>query len=222
MLLWRRLPGSVWLMGILVVLATCVTADAVSRGASASAPEPMFVDFTSSNPIGPGMTLTLTANLPATLRFDDGDGVIQTVDLLGATLNVTTSSDSLVNNYYKAVTITQLTGNVGSFVVGGVHFDGAQFSSVEPGKASINYSRGVLMASIRLRACATGLPATIATAYTSGQMLSPTTMRLFMDGDSVVEPHSVPTLSRMSAVAMTVLLAMAACGIILRRRTVGG
>src|SRR5712671_2127447 len=146
MLLWRRLPGSVWLMGILVVLATCVTADAVSRGASASAPEPMFVDFTSSNPIGPGMTLTLTANLPATLRFDDGDGVIQTVDLLGATLNVTTSSDSLVNNYYKAVTITQLTGNVGSFVVGGVHFDGAQFSSVEPGKASINYSRGVLMA----------------------------------------------------------------------------
>jgi len=206
-------------VGMLALLTAFVGTSVCGRSASASTSEPLYIDFTSSSPIGPGTTLTLTAILPATLRFDAGDGVIQGVDLLGASLTVTTSANSPTNNYYKAVMITGVVGHVGSFVVAGHQIDGAEFTSVEPGNAAINYARGVLMASIRLQANARGFPRTVATAYTSGQVISPTTVRLFMEGDSVLESNPVPALSVTGAVGMTLLLLMVACGVILRRWT---
>jgi hypothetical protein len=217
----RTLSGRHLLIGTLAVLAT--VAEPVVRGGStfASAPNPSYIDFTSSSPVGPGATLTLTANLPATLKFDAGDGVVQSVSLLGATLIVTTLADSPASDYYKAARIVRVTANVGPFLVAGREIGGADIFSVEPGSASINYARGALMANMRLRASAPGFPVTVATAYTSGQVISPTTVRLFMDGNTILEPKIVPTMSVWGAFGMALLLFMMGSGVILRRLAAG-
>lgn len=146
---------------------------------------PAPIDLTSSAPISPGTSFTLTAQLPTSIQCELVDGTTQTVQLLGATFNVTTAPSGPVNSGYASFTITHAQGAFGPAVFNGGSIPGSSFTLAGPGIGRIDYPTGVLVLQMEMIVAAPGLPSTRVLTYTTGQVLSPTTVRLLMDGSSV-------------------------------------
>jgi hypothetical protein len=139
------------------------------------------VALTSSAPIVPGVTLTLSAQLPAVLQYED-NGAIRSAPLQSATFDVVT--DPLTTGpQYQSFTVVGAQGSFGPVVHNGITVSGVTFTLAKPGPGRIEYSRGVLVASIELMVSAPGYPSVRIAAYTTGRVLSSTAVSLLLDGD---------------------------------------
>jgi len=187
-------------------------------GSLATGPSAASIDFDTSGPIVPGASLTLTPELPDSVELRDG-ATTQRVPLQSATFHVTLGPRT--GKEYEPMTMTAANGTLGACTFDGVGISGATFALANPGDGRINYDRGAFFVEMSVLASAPPYGTAKFLTYTSGVVLSPTKVRLFMDGGTVSQgaTSSVPALSGPGFIlACALLLLVLVVGLRFRRR----
>lgn len=180
------------------------------------------VVFVPSPALAPGVTSTLTAVVPSSIEYKNGN-TVQQIALNAAQLQVTVASDP-VGQYYPIVVTSGNASCGGVTILGKVV--GAFDMVLNDGSGSLAIGQQNFVIWVRFIAVAEDLQRVatnpgsayvVAEAYSSGKIVNGNAEVAFDGNASVLEVHGVPAMGKAGLVLMSLLMALAAAWLMTRR-----